>query len=73
MNQNKFKTLRRKDTKEFVRYELGFIHISKYPQIMGTEATMQILKNYHDTYSYYKDVINWDNYEIVNVEIKIIE
>ena len=74
------KTLRRKDTKEFASYEGNYIGISQIPTILSETATIEGLKEYHEICFERGDLLidpedkwSWDDYEIVNVEIKIIE
>lgn len=64
------KTLRRKDTKEFVKYEDGWMWITTLPTILAETANLETLKMIHNKQLNDKcDVIDWDGYEIVNVEI----
>ncbi len=75
----KFKTLRRKDTKEFATYQGSHMGISEIPTILANTATIENIKGYHEDFVVPKhnidpeDIINWNDYEIIELEIKIIE
>lgn len=72
------KTLRRKDTKEFASYEGSYIGVSQIPTILAETATMEGLKEYHEICLEKRmflidpeDEWDWNDYELVDVEILI--
>ena len=58
------KTLRRKDTKEFVWMIEGDIYTHEHPYPLGNGATIEEMKKFFDE----DDEIEWDEYEIVEIE-----
>jgi len=65
----KAKTLRFKETKEFVHIlEGGIIGTSAIPDILPMTASMDALKKYYETFDPKKE-INYDELEIVEVEV----
>lgn len=79
--KNRFKTLRRKDTKEFAVYMETCMGLCELPTLLANTATIEGLKGYHEDFVLEKyrhkidpqDEIEWDKYEIIELEIKIIE
>ena len=68
-----YKTLIRKDTAEYVTYELGFMWTCELPVLLMPTATIEGLIALHDAGYGEKELdgkkINWDEYEIINVTI----
>ena len=58
------KTLRRKDSKEFVWIIEGDIFTHQHPYPLGDGATIEEIRTFYDE----DDDIEWDKYEIVEIE-----
>lgn len=65
----KVKTLRFKDTKEFVHIlERGVVATSTIPDILADTASIEALRNYYENFFPGKE-IDYDNFEIVEYDM----
>ena len=65
----KVKTLRFKDTKEFVYIlEDGSIGTSDIPDVLPLTATIEILKKYYEVFGQKTDNVDFDNLEVVEFD-----